>query len=413
MIRKRLALLVITVLTLLTPILGQSKLGFQLPEGVKKVRVPFELHHNLVVVPVILNNILPLKFILDTGVRTTILTEKTFTDILDLEYHKHIVISGAGGQKLVDAYITNGVTLEIPGVKGEGHAMLVLENDYIELSNFLGVPVNGVLGYELFSRFVVDINFESGIITISDPEYFKPKRRYHDINISIEDTKPYINARMQQENGLGMDLKLMIDTGASHGLLLEQETHDSICVPKQNIPSNIGRGLGGDLKGKIARVNELSFANYEFNDVIATFPDANSYMDSLKRGDVYRNGTLGGEIMTRFNVIFDYPHEKLYLKKNSKFRKNFEYNISGVIIKATGPYLQDYVIDEVRIGSSAEKAGLQKGDKILTVNNSRVREVKLENVIGYFNAKHNKLINVEIERDGEIYRKKFRLERQI
>ncbi|MCE2895924.1 MAG: hypothetical protein LW721_15935, partial [Flammeovirgaceae bacterium] len=47
-------------------------LGFSMPPGVEKVEIPIEIHNNLVVVPVIINNQLPLKFIIDTGVRTAI-----------------------------------------------------------------------------------------------------------------------------------------------------------------------------------------------------------------------------------------------------------------------------------------------------------------------------------------------------
>ncbi|MDH5368283.1 MAG: aspartyl protease family protein [Cyclobacteriaceae bacterium] len=410
---NRIFILLILVLSLFgTSCFGQQ-LGFRIPDGVKKVKIPFQFHHNLVVIPVILNNLLPLKFILDTGVRTTILTERTYSDILNLNYDKHVVISGAGGEKLVDAYITSGVTLEIPGVKGEGHAILVLENDYIELSNFLGTQVNGILGYEVFSRFIVNINFETKMITLIKPEFFRPKKKYTKMPITIEDTKPYILVNVEQKEEKSIELKLMIDTGASHGLLIEEESHKDIYLPSHNINSNIGRGLAGDLKGKIGRLNSLSLGNYEFKQVITTFPEINTYTDSLKRDDVYRNGTIGGEIMSRFNLIFDYSAGNLYLKKNSRFKEKFEYNISGVIIKATGAFLQDYVIDDVRIGSSAEKAGLHKGDKILSVNNTDVVNAKLGQVIGYFNSKHNKLIKVEIERNGNVYKKKFRLERQI
>src|SRR6187397_2842805 len=79
---------------------GQN-LGFQLASGKKKVRIPIEINNNLIVVPVVLNDALPLKFILDTGVRTTILTQKTFTDILHLSYARKYTISGPGGEKLV------------------------------------------------------------------------------------------------------------------------------------------------------------------------------------------------------------------------------------------------------------------------------------------------------------------------
>src|SRR5688572_23814859 len=107
-------------------------LGFALNNGRKKVQIPIEIYNNLVVVPVVLNDALPLKFILDTGVRTSILTQKTFSDILNLQYSRKYTISGPGGDKLVDAYVTNNVTIDLPGVSGRGHAMLVLAEDYLE-----------------------------------------------------------------------------------------------------------------------------------------------------------------------------------------------------------------------------------------------------------------------------------------
>ena len=71
--------------------------------------------NNLVIVPVVLNGQLPLKFILDTGVRTTILTERSFSDLLKLNYGRHYMVAGPGGDKVVEAYVTNNVTLDLPG----------------------------------------------------------------------------------------------------------------------------------------------------------------------------------------------------------------------------------------------------------------------------------------------------------
>src|SRR5688500_17163192 len=102
----------IVVLLLLIAVKGSCQtLGFALSDGKTKVQIPIEVTNNLVVVPVVINNALPLKFILDTGVRTAILTQKAFTDILNLSYSRKYTISGPGGVKLVDAYVTNNVTL--------------------------------------------------------------------------------------------------------------------------------------------------------------------------------------------------------------------------------------------------------------------------------------------------------------
>src|SRR6185295_927189 len=147
-----------------------GQLGFSLANGATKAEIPIEIHNNLVIVPVILNNQLPLKFIVDTGVRTTILTEKIYSDILRLAYSKKFTISAPGGLNTVNAYIANNVTIDMPGVHGRGHAMLVLENDFLELRSSLGSEVHGILGYELFSRFVVKIDYQARILTLMTPQ---------------------------------------------------------------------------------------------------------------------------------------------------------------------------------------------------------------------------------------------------
>src|SRR3989337_2054526 len=153
-------------------------LGFSLADGKKKVKIPIEIYNNLVVVPVVLNGALPLKFILDTGVRTAILTQKTFTDILNLSYSRKYTISGPGGVQIIDAYITNNVSLELPGVMGRGHALLVLGEDYLELRNYLGTDVHGILGYELFSRLIVQVDYDKKVLTLYNPKAFKKRRRF-------------------------------------------------------------------------------------------------------------------------------------------------------------------------------------------------------------------------------------------
>ena len=117
-------------------------LGFKISKvNQKRVDIPFELHNNLIVVTVILNDRLPLKFILDTGVRTAILTDKSISDFLNINYSRRRPIYGTGGEKIVDAYIATNVTIELPGVRGTGHALFVLDEDLLQLRNYLGVEV--------------------------------------------------------------------------------------------------------------------------------------------------------------------------------------------------------------------------------------------------------------------------------
>ncbi|HEY9488018.1 MAG TPA: pepsin/retropepsin-like aspartic protease family protein, partial [Chryseosolibacter sp.] len=325
----RLYLLTVVFSLFSIPLYSQT-LGFSLADGKRKVEIPIEIYNNLIVVPVVLNGALPLKFILDTGVRTAILTEKTFTDILNLAYSRKYTISGPGGEQIIDAYITNNVSLELPGVTGRGHALLVLGQDYLELRNYLGTDVHGILGYELFSRFIIEVDYEKRMLTLSVPSRFMKKRKFQSIPIKIEDTKPYVTTSVVLADGTQLTAKLLVDSGASHGLMLEPTSDPRIKVPDSAVSSIIGRGLGGEITGKVGRIKSLKLGTYDIKNAIANFPDPNSYFDSLKLGATARNGAIGGEVLSRFTVIFNFPTEEIYLKKNSSFKKKFHYNLSGL-----------------------------------------------------------------------------------
>ncbi len=403
-----------SVLVLFLCVLGPAglfgqRLGFQLAEGRRKVQIPIELHNNLVVVPVVLNGALPLKFILDTGVRTTILTQKTFADILNLQYSRKYTISGPGGENLVDAFVTNNVSLELPGVFGRGHAMLVLGQDYLELRNYLGSDVHGILGYELFSRFIIQIDYERRLLTLMLPERFKKRGKFQELPITIEDTKPYISASIVFNNGNTLNAKLLVDSGASHGLMLEPSSDKTIQVPVNSVSSLLGRGLGGEIIGKVGRIQSITVGKFTFENAIANFPDPNSYIDSIKLGNVFRNGALGGELLSRFVVIFNFPQEKMYLRKNSAFKKNFYYNLSGLTLKAKGSQLTTFEVTEVRDLSPSMKCGIQPGDIILSLNGISTQNLDLNILNGLLNSKPGRRIRLDISRNGEQLRKEFEL----
>jgi hypothetical protein len=356
-------------------------LGFSLAEGKKKVQIPIEIYNNLVVVPVFLNGALPLKFVIDTGVRTAILTQKSFTDILNLPYSRKYTISGPGGARLVDAY--------------------------------LGTDVHGILGYELFSRFIVDINYDKKMMTLILPERFRPKRKFQTIPIRVEDTKPYITAQVVLNDQTQLTAKLLVDSGASHGLLLEPSSDTRIVPPVNYVSSSIGRGLGGDITGKVGRISSITIGTYKFSNIVTRFPDPNSYFDSLKLGSTPRNGAIGGEVLSRMHVIFNFPKEEMYIKRASEFRKGFHFNLSGLTVKAKGSALSTFEITDVRELSAGHKAGVEAGDIVLSINGIEAINLTLSDINGFFNFKPRKLIRLEIRRGARVLKTRFRLEDEI
>jgi hypothetical protein len=383
--------------------------GYKLMYNKKKVHIPFELYNNLVVIPIKLNGVVPLSFVVDSGVRSSIITEKLITDILKLPYSRKITINGPGDYIILEAYVINKVDIVMDGAIGSDQSILVLEEDYLNLRNHLGTEVHGMTGFDIFNRFVVGFDYNKKIMTLYEPEYFKPPKKYAELPLSIEDTKPYIFAKVQISDTSMVYAKLMVDSGASHALMLNPDSHENIYIPQKNFNTKIGVGLGGPISGKISVINGLEFDKFGFDDVITSFPDKESYPDTI--GLVYRNGTIGGELLSRFKVIFDYFNKKIYFKKNlTTYNKNFGYNMSGLSVIADGEDLNIYRIIEVMKDSPADKADLRVDDTIEYVNGISYEKLKLHDMYQIFNFKEGKKIKMGIRRNGQFMYKTFKLE---
>lgn len=378
----------------------------------KRVTIPFELHSNLIVIPVRVNDGVDLKFILDTGVRTSILTNSIYVDGLPNADDRVINLMGAGNYGPITAYVSNNINIDLPGVSADDNAMLILKEDYLMLENYLGTRVHGILGYEIFSRFVVEIDYINRQLTLHKPEHFKPRRSYTAIPFTIEDTKPYIRVPYKVNDTTYANLKLMVDTGASHALMLNTFTHPAINVPKKHLAGYLGRGLSGEIFGCMGRVQEVQLGKYTVEDIIASFPErSEAYNEIIER--VNSNGNIGGSMLKRFKVIFDYGRGIMYLRKNRWFRKNFEYNMSGIDLIAVGPLLETYVVGKITKNTVGERAGIQEGDIVLSVNGMSFPELTLSTFSGLVSKRPGKRIRMRIMRNGQVIKKKFRLERVL
>lgn len=397
--------------------LGQQQVGFSFEPGVRRMEIPFERFNNLVVIPVTVNNKLTLNFILDTGVQNTILTNKLYGDVLGLEYDREVVILGPGENDSIKVLVVDNIDMSVAKIKGKNTSLVVLQDDFLKLSNNLGSDVHGIIGYDLFKQFVVQVDFNDNKIIFHDPErfkkrkYFKRNKFFERIPLSIERTKPYMSARIDQRDGSRENVKLMVDTGASHAVLLNPASHNKIEVPEEHIRSVLGRGLGGEIYGLVGRIDEIKFNKFEFGDVVAFYPDENHYGYGLRSGD--RNGTIGGEILTHFNYVIDYRGEALYLQPGDQFERGFEFDLSGMEVMSFGLKYDFIMVKYVREGSPAAEAGIQRGDIIKSINGKESSGISLNYVNALLRSKSGKKIFMRLERGAEVLKAKFTLKRLI
>jgi hypothetical protein len=376
-----------------------------------RTEIPFENHNNLVVIQLVLNKTLPLKFILDSGVETTILTDRMITDMLQVQYDKQVKISTAGEVKEITAYIAGKVNLSLPGVMGTGQTLLVLEKDYLELKKYFGFNVHGIIGHELFRNFIVEVDYVSGRVILYDPAHFHAGKSYTSLPMKVEKGKPYVECSIELPDSTILPLRMLVDLGASHALLVETSNHPGIRVPEKHISTSIGKGLGGDIKGDICRIRSLSMGGFHFRDVICSM--TNEYYPADSGQTVRRDGTIGGDILSRFRVIFDYGNERLLLKPNNGYRKPFELDMSGLIISAEGDDINDFTIVDVMKDSPAASAGLKAGDVIIRINGNYYYELNLDEMLFELRAKEGRLIKMMVKRGGEVISASFRLKRLL
>ncbi len=385
-----------------------QNLGFDFSGDHKSVTVPFELYNNLIVVPILLNGKYPLKFILDTGVRSTIIIDKSFTDSLNIQYDRKIELFGLGKEQSVNALVAGDISMTMPGVTCSGLSVLVLEEDFLHLEPHLGVKVHGLIGYDIFSRFVLKINYIDKQLELFKPLDYEVNKKYEAIDLDIYEAKPYMKVQIQLNPVDSIMARLMIDTGASHALVLNRESSEKIDIPVVSIETKLGRGLTGEINGHLGRIDGIYLGKKRLSHVITSFPAGAEYDKNDNK-----NGSIGGELLKKYSVIFDYYRNKIYLKPNATFKHPFEYNMSGLEFSAEGEQLDQFVISHIRKNSAASGVGFELGDLVVSLNNIPAKKLTLSKIYTSLNLKDGKKINLTVYRNGKYYSKTFHLKREI
>lgn len=384
--------------------------SFSLIGSRKRASMPFRTVRNMVIVPLYINNRGPFNFILDTGVGVMIITEPKLVDSINLQ-SKHIIkLYGLNGESY-EAYVTPHLKIEMPNIMSNGVSAAILKEDHFGLSNYAGMPIHGLLGYEFFNNLAVKFNFADSTLTVFKPQYVRALRKGIKIPLSIEDNKPYIKTVVKLSNGKTINAKLLVDLGAGHPLSLENLLSKEDGLPQNFIAANLGVGLTGPVNGYISRVNEVELGKYKLKNVLTSFPD----MDYLKRElpIIPRDGSIGFGILKRFTVIFDYANGALYLKHLPGRNEPFEHDMTGMEYYFTGTDYNHLMISRVERGSPADNIGIQKDDEITSINFKPVSKFSTAEIDELFRSRDGRSLLLEVYRDKEYAKLIITLKRRI
>lgn len=424
-------------------VLGQE--GFQFTTYHKKVHIPFQLINNLIIVPVKVNGV-ELNFLLDTGVEETILFSLEEKEEVKLFNIQKIKLRGLGDQTSTEALKSSNNTLTLSGLKSTNHVVFIVIDQEFNFSSSLGIPVNGILGSHFFKKNLIEIDYHKKRIVVYNENKINKEKllsKYKSFDITVESGKPYLQGESKIDEATILT-KCLIDTGNSDSVWLFENKSNNINVPDKNFEDFLGRGFNGEIHGRKAKIAKFSIGEFEFKQPICSFPD----LISIKNVKMVKNraGSVGGEILNRFNVIFDYQKGKLYLKKGHDYNRPFTYNVTGINIHHIGlqwvPETEifrtelnlssnDVVYDQgrrtsefkynfklkpvyeiysIRKNSLAEKAGLLQGDVIISINNKSAYSLSLQEMNTMLKSGLGKYILIKVNRNNQDLSFRFLLE---
>ena len=143
--------------TYIFPALGQD--GFQFTNNADRVVIPFKFINNLIFIPIKVNGI-ELNFLLDTGVEESILfslDDKKEITLLDVE---KISLRGLGGEESIEGLKSKNNTLELKNLISQNQILYIVLDQGFNLSSHVGIPVNGIIGYNFFKSNLIEINYD-------------------------------------------------------------------------------------------------------------------------------------------------------------------------------------------------------------------------------------------------------------
>ncbi len=326
-------------------------LSFAGPE--RHTELPFELVNNHIYIQAKIND-QPVRMLVDTGglnLLTAVAARR-----LGLATSGNIAGSGAGEQK-VDVAFAKAGSMQVGTLKVRDPLFYVF--DFAELLTIEDVAFDGLVGFELFHRYVVRIDYAAGKIRLWDPAGFTPPPGATAVPFVLEGRVPLVDGQID-----GMAARFTIDTGSRASL-----TASSPFVARQKLVEKYkprfqtitGWGVGGPVRSQPVRFREVKIGGAVVRDLVGDLYTGEHGAFADPRADA----NLGGGILRRYTVTFDYGKRVMYLEPNARHGEHEGFDRSGLFVIRQGDALE---VAAVAAGSPAERAGVRVKDLIRAVD---------------------------------------------
>ena len=334
-----------------------------------EIRIPFVIFRDDILMIAEVNG-KQVRMMLDNGVLwdQLLFFGSPRIDSLGLDYDSQIQVGGSGEGDPVMSDVASDVTIRFPAIEFAGQPAIT--TPYSSGITNLWEGSDGQISAAFFKNFVVDINFDRSVITLIKPDEFSYTGKGQEIPMEPASFGSWtIPGMLEMTGGTLIPVKFMLDLGASNALTLTTGSTYGIEVPARALETSLGFGVQGEIKGHTGRVRSARIGRYKVNDVVAGFTAPRD--DRRTDDDAY----IGFCLLSRFNVIFDYPGRRMFIEPNSRYHDPFEYGMSGMVLRK-GPG-ETLAVVTIYPNSPAAEAGLAVGDLVKRINGRPVGAFKL------------------------------------
>lgn len=365
----------------------QTGPGYRILEPGKPILIPFDVHRgDIRIVGEVAGR--PVRMLIDNG---TLWDDLLFfgsplVDSLGFSFEGDAVVGGSGQGPGLASKTASGVTLRFPGVEFLNQNAVV--TPYTPGAVNMWEGSEGQISGALFKSFVVTIDFDEMVITLTEPQRFRYDGPGATLPMTELPSKMWaIPATLELSDGRPVSTDLALDLGNSNPLQISTGRDHRFSVPRASIAASLGFGMQGEVFGRFGPVEKLMLGGITVAKVLAAFEQGNQFEEAM----------VGFELLSRFNLIFDYPHGRLILEPNSHLADPFHFSVGGATL--TSVPAGGVRVGRVAPRSPAERAGLQQGDRILEVGRADVSRRDLLEVGALLEAQGSTAA-LTVERDG-------------
>ncbi len=326
----------------------------------------------------------PYVFFVDTGASNSVV-DSALAEKLGIKMTDGMSGQAVGGN--VDVNFATIDKLELPGITLTGQVVCLIPLQEAVGKYMPQLKIGGIIGYDVLGRFVIQMDYVDSIMTLHRPTIFAPVAEMKFIPMETSDGIVSIKGLAE-----GKELNMMLDTGSSSNIHFTTEyvKQEKLLETRKTAMSWWG-GAAGLEEGRVGRIKDLEIAGFKLENLVAEF----SQSETGALGATSYDANLGAGVLSRFDVVFDYPGHRLGLEPNSKFTEQEEPDRMGILGM---PQNGSIKIAKMDPEGSAAKAGLLVDDEIMKVDQTEITEQSFMALRNMFRKPAGTVLKLTIKR---------------